>query len=112
MQKYQDVVLKSNGQPAANVQVLVQTYPGLATATIFSDNGVTQAANPLTTDGLGNFSYYAADGRYQLTVSGSGIQTTTKSDVLMVDPLPGDLPTSLPSQAGKLWNNGGVISSS
>ena len=110
MQKYQDVVLLTNGQPAANVQVLVQTYPGLATATIYSDNGITPAANPLTTDSLGNFSFYAADGHYQLSVTGAGIITTVKSDILLVDVLPADLPTTLPGTTGKLWNDGDVIS--
>lgn len=112
MQKYSDTVLMAGGQPAANVQVLVQSYPALGTVTIYSDNGVTPVANPLTTDALGNFGFYAADGRYQLTISGPGIQTTVRSDVLLVDPLPADLPTTLPSSSGKLWNNGGVISSS
>lgn len=112
MQKFQDVVATLNGQVAPGVSVLVQTYPSLATATIYSDNGITQAANPLTTDSLGSFAFYAADGRYALSLSGPGIQSRTINDVLLVDPLPADLPTTLPSSSGKLWNNGGVISSS
>lgn len=101
----------TNGQPAANVQVTVQTYPGLGTPTIYSDNGVTPyPSNVLTTDALGNFSFYAANGHYQLTVSGVGIQTATKSDIILNDILAADLPTSLPGTAGQPWNNGGVIS--
>jgi hypothetical protein len=43
-------------------------------------------------------------------ISGTNIQTSTLNDVLLVDPLPSDLPTSLPGSSGQLWNNGGVIS--
>lgn len=100
----------TNLRPAANVSVLVQNYPSLTNATIYSDNGVTPAANPLTTDALGNFAFYAADGHYQLTISGAGIQTVTKSDVLLCDQNVADLPTSLPGSAGKPWNNGGSFS--
>lgn len=111
MQKYQDAVLLTNGQPAANVQVTVQNYPSLTVPTIYSDNGVTPyPSNVLTTDALGNFSFYAADGHYQLTVSGAGIQTAVKSDILLADQIVSDLPTTLPATAGKPWNNGGVVS--
>lgn len=103
----------TNGQPAANVQVTVLNYPSLTAPTIYSDNGVTPyASNVLTTDPLGNFSFYAANGHYQLTVSGAGIQTATKSDIVLNDMLISDLPTTLPSTPGQPWNNGGVISSS
>lgn len=111
MQKFQDVVSISNGQPAANVQVTVLNYPSLAVPTIYSDNGVTPySSNVLTTDSLGNFSFYAANGHYQLTVSGAGIQTVTRSDIILLDMLPADLPTTLPGTPGQPWNNGGAIS--
>ena len=111
MQKFQDAVVKINGQPAANVQVTVLNYPSLTVPTIYSDNGVTPyPSNVLTTDSLGNFAFYAPDGHYQLTVSGVGIQTVTRSDILLSDQIVGDLPTTLPGAAGKPWNNGGVVS--
>lgn len=111
MQKYQDAVLMTNGQPAANVQVTVLNYPSLTVPTIYSDNGVTPySSNVLTTDPLGNFSFYAPNGHYQLTVSGAGIQTATKSDVILLDMLPADLPTALPASPGQPWNNGGTLS--
>lgn len=109
MQKYVNSVAASSGAPVANASVLVNTYPGGAPATIYSDNGVTVTPNPLTTDTNGAFSFYAADGRYQFVISGANIQTQTINDVLLVDVLPADLPTSLPSSSGKLWNNGGTI---
>jgi hypothetical protein len=109
MQKYANAVADLTGAPVANASVQVNLQAGGA-ATIYSDNGVTPATNPLTTDTTGAFSFYAADGRYQLVISGANIQTVTMNDVLLVDPLPADLPTTLPSSSGKLWNNGGVLS--
>lgn len=84
MQKYQDLVVDRSGNALANAQVLVQNYPVGTTATIYSDNGVTIAANPLTTDGNGHFQFYAANGRYQLAVSGPTIAGTLYTyDILL-----------------------------
>ena len=58
--------------PVNSASVTVSNYPGGTLATLYSDNGVTTKANPVTTDSLGNFSFYAADGRYSLTISGTG----------------------------------------
>lgn len=111
MQKYINSVASSTGAPVGGASVQVNVYPGGTPATIYSDNGVTQAANPLTTDlANGSFSFYAADGHYQLVVTGPNIQPITLNDVLLVDHLPADLPTSLPASSGQAWNNGGVIS--
>jgi hypothetical protein len=115
MMKYQNNVLLSPGGIAVpNASVLVLNYPGGTTATIYSDNGVTVAANPLTTDSNGAFGFYAADGHYSLQITGSmngvAITPVTVNDVLLVDVLPSDLSTALPGSSGKLWNNGGVIS--
>jgi hypothetical protein len=109
MQKYINSVASATGAPVSGASVQVNIHGGGA-ATIYSDNGVTVATNPLTTDTNGAFFFYAADGRYDLVISGPNITTTTISDVLLVDVLPSDLPTSLPSSSGKLWNNGQVIS--
>ncbi len=110
MQKYINSIAASTGAPVAGASIQVNVQATGLPATIYSDNGVTQAPNPLTTDNNGAFSFYAADGRYQLVVSGANITTTTINDILFVDPLPADLPTNLPVSSGQLWNNGGVIS--
>jgi len=85
MQKYQDVVSKPNGDIVVGASVLVQTYPAGVTSTIYSDDGVTAATNPLTTDSLGGFAFYAPNGRYQLVISGAGITQRTVTDVLLED---------------------------
>jgi hypothetical protein len=111
MQKYVNAVASLTGTPVGNASVQVNNFPSGTSATIYSDNGLTVAANPLTTDPVtGGFAFYAADGRYQLVISGINITTQTVNDVLLVDPLPADLPTSLPGSSGKLWNNGGTVS--
>lgn len=47
--------------------------PCTPTASIYSNSSGTTLANPVTTDGLGNVSFYAAPGLYMLSVSGSGV---------------------------------------
>jgi hypothetical protein len=85
MQKYQDAVQRTNGQAVVGASVAVQTYPAGVAATIYSDNSGTVATNPLTTDSLGNFSFYAPNGRYQLVISGTGITTRTQTDIELYD---------------------------
>jgi hypothetical protein len=86
MQKYQDVVLRTNGDVAVGATVTVQNYPSGTAATIYSDNGVTLAANPLTTDANGRFAFYAASGHYTLVVNIAGGATLTYPDILLGDP--------------------------
>lgn len=50
-------------------------------ATIYSDEGVTPKVNPITTDAQGRFSFYAADGDYDLQIAKSGWATQTVTDV-------------------------------
>lgn len=85
MQKYQDSITNPDGTALSGVSVRVQTYPGAVDATIYSDDGVTTKTNPITTDSLGSFSFYAADGRYQLVISGPGIASKTLTDILLGD---------------------------
>src|SRR5260221_185163 len=87
MQKYSDVVLQAPGaQPIVGASVQVNTFPGGAPATIYSDNGVTPQANPILSDGNGRYSFYAADGRYALVISKAQFTTQTITDVLLQDP--------------------------
>jgi len=75
MQKYQGNALTNQGTPAAGASVTVQVQSTLTNATLYSDNGVTAQANPLTADANGFFSFYASNGIYQITISGGGLQS-------------------------------------
>src|SRR5215472_2799735 len=73
-------IVDSLGRPRAGVTVTICTSTGTGIpctplASIFTDAGLTvPASNPVTTDGQGNLPvFYAADGVYKYTVSGSGI---------------------------------------
>lgn len=85
MRKFTDVVQARNGTalPGATVTVRVANVsPGTgALATIYSDDGVTVVAgSAVTTDTNGRYSFYAADGRYDLTITGTGITPLTLPD--------------------------------
>jgi len=85
MQQFFDVVQNRAGQALPGVSVLVHTSTG-AVASLFSDNGVTPKANPVTTNSDGEYSFYAADGIYTLYLSGSGYVSETREGVALFDP--------------------------
>jgi hypothetical protein len=91
MQKYTDVVTSArSGAAKPDARVTVKTYPAGVVATIYSDDGVTTQDNPITTDSNGEFSFYAADGLYTITVSGTGITERTIGPILFHDPADDD----------------------
>lgn len=67
MELYTNNIQDRYGNAIVGAQVLVLKDGG--SAVIYSDNGVTPAANPLTTDADGEFRFYAASGKYDLTVT-------------------------------------------
>lgn len=72
MEKYLDSLIDStNGTPIAGASVQVNVSGGGA-ATIFSDNGVTTTANPLTSEADGSFYFFAANGVYDLVITKPG----------------------------------------
>jgi len=89
MQKFTDIVLAASGggtaSPLGNATVTVTQAIGGATAAIYSDNGVTPLANPFTADNTGRVSFYAADGRYTITVAKTGFTTVTIADIILED---------------------------
>jgi hypothetical protein len=87
MQKYTNNVQDVNGKAVAGAQITVNNLAGVA-ATIYSDDGVTLQANPINADQFGVFSFYAADGRYSLSVLANGSNYAV-SDILLEDPLDG-----------------------
>lgn len=86
MQRFRDVLQDRGGNAVVGASVRVQTYPGAVDATIYSDDGVTVQGNPITTGANGEFSFYAADGRYQLVVTATGYSTRTITDIILEDP--------------------------
>jgi hypothetical protein len=85
MQKYQSVVQYNTGVAVAGASVTVKNYPAGTVATIYSDNGITTTTNPITTDSTGRFSFYAADGRYSLEITGTSLTPYTVTDILLED---------------------------
>ena len=84
-----DIVFNSRGVPLAGATIRVCAMPASGQpctplALIYSDAALTQAlANPTTTDGLGNYSFYAAPGRYEIEISGPGITTKQLPNVIL-----------------------------
>ena len=84
-----DIVFNSRGVPLAGATVRVCAMPASGQpcsplALIYSDPGLTQAlANPTTTDGLGNYFFYAAPGKYEIEISGPGITTKQIPNVIL-----------------------------
>lgn len=67
MQSYTNNVQDRQGNAIEGAQVLV--LKDGATAVIYSDNGITPATNPLTTDANGSFTFYGPTGNYSLTIT-------------------------------------------
>jgi hypothetical protein len=84
-----DIVFNAQGRPMAGATVRVCTsaatgQPCSPLALIYSDPGLTQAlANPTTTDGMGNYTFYAAPGRYEIEISGPSITTKQLPNVIL-----------------------------
>ena len=85
-----DIVLGPTGHPVPGATVTVCQATATGTpcsplAAIFTDATLTVAApNPLQTDGLGNYHFYAPSGRYVIQISGPTITgTLTYRDVIL-----------------------------
>jgi hypothetical protein len=60
------------------------TTPCSPLALVYSNPQLTQAlVNPLTTDGLGNYSFYAAPAKYTIQIYGPGLTTKVIPDVVL-----------------------------
>lgn len=84
-----DIVFNSRGVPLAGATVRICLMPATGQpcaplAQIYSDAALTQAmANPTTTDGLGNYFFFAAPGKYEIEISGPGITSKQLPNVLL-----------------------------
>lgn len=101
MQKRQEAVANpSTGKPISGATVTVTQLSGGAAATIYTGNGTGLiSGNTVTTDSNGRYSYYAADGRYSESISGTGLTTTIVTDILLEDPADGSAALSASSGA-------------
>src|SRR6266404_4882703 len=84
-----DIVFNSRGIPLAGATIRICAMPASGQpcsplAQIYSDSALTQAlANPTTTDGLGNYSFYAAPVKYEIEISGPGITTKQLPNIIL-----------------------------
>jgi len=84
-----DIVFNTRGIPLAGASIRVCAMPASGQpctplAQIYSDAALTQAlANPTTTDGLGNYFFYAAPGKYEIEISGAGITAKQIANVIL-----------------------------
>src|SRR5580700_7146682 len=101
-----DVVFNAQGRPMAGASVRICTssatgQPCSPLANIYSDVALTQVlANPLTTDGLGNYSFYAAPGRYEIEISGPSITDEQFPNVILPNDPNNPTFTSLSTTSG------------
>jgi hypothetical protein len=101
-----DVVLNARGLPLAGATIRVCTAASTGTpcsplAPIYSDQALTQAlANPTTSDGMGNYNFYAVPGRYKIEISGPGITTRQIPDVILPNDPSAPTFTSLTTTSG------------
>lgn len=86
------IVFSAQGTPAAGAYVAVCTQPAVVSTTpcsplavLYTDTTLTVTApNPFTSDGLGNYHFYAAPGRYTLQFYGGPIKTPyVQTDVIL-----------------------------
>lgn len=87
---YADVITNQFGLPLSGLSVTVRVaatpaHTG-ALATIYSDDGVTTKANPMTTSAQGEFDFFVADGSYDIEVTGTGITADGAAAVRIFDP--------------------------
>ena len=89
MRKYSDFVATTNGSAleVLSTATVTVTLAGTATlASIYSTNAGLAKTNPFQSGITGLIEFYAADGRYDITVAKVGYNSAVISDVLFEDP--------------------------
>ncbi len=85
MERYFDVVTDRRGNAISEATVTIKTEAG-ATATIYSDDGVTTTVNPMTTNADGEYTFFAANGKYTIQIVAAGYGSEVISDRVLYDP--------------------------
>lgn len=87
MQRKDFTITDANGTALSGISITVVTFPGLAVPTLYQADGATPyLSNVLTTNASGYAYFFAANGSYQVTISGAGISTVVVSDFVLFDP--------------------------
>jgi hypothetical protein len=86
MQRFFDVVQDRSGNCIPNALVYVYVGSTSTLATLYSDNGVTTAPNPVTTNSDGEYAFYAANGTYTLNVQATGYESQSRPGTILFDP--------------------------
>lgn len=94
MQRYFDAVQNRAGDALVGASVMVYIGGTTTPATLYSDNGVTPTANPLTTNVDGEYAFYAANGTYTLVITAANYDSETKPGTVLFDPT--DVGAALP----------------
>lgn len=92
MQRYYGTAQDKQGNCIPNAVVTVYTAGSVSPlpniyATTGSRTAPAAISNPITADANGNFGFSAANGNYDLTISGGGISTLTIPNVVLFDGL-------------------------
>jgi hypothetical protein len=93
------------GVPVNGVTIVLKTAGTGTIATLYSDNGVTPITPPLLTTGQGDYSFYVADNRYDIYLTGSTITAKTLLDVEIKE-VAGSVSDGQLSPNVALYNNG------
>ena len=87
MQQYQNVLQDKFGNVIVGASVAVYVYGTTTPATIYSGNGTgLLPSNTVTTNSLGEFAFYAANGRYSLSITATNFALENYSDFILYDP--------------------------
>lgn len=94
--QYSTIALNVLGRPLPGVNIAVcnstatigtAAMPCSPLVAIYTDETLsTPTANPFTADALGNYTFYAQPGKYQVQIYGTGITTTMKPVILSCAP--------------------------
>lgn len=85
MQKISRPVTDRRGNAIAGASVRILNANGTQATILVSDNGLA-ASNPLTTGPNGEYSFYAANGKYIAEISIGGVLYATDDSLLLYDP--------------------------
>ncbi len=86
MQHYSSQAFTDIGKPAGGATITIKLAGSNTNATIYSDDGITVKSNPFVSNNLGQFDFYTASGKYDITVTGTQITTYTLPNQVIFDP--------------------------